>query len=56
MQIQAAITTQVMPQVLLMLGSVQLQLGGEKGADALKGLPGQVQDQLGNLLNAIGGK
>jgi len=56
MQIQTAITTQVMPQVLLMLGSVQMQLGGEKGADAIKGLPGQVQNQLGNLLNAIGGK
>lgn len=56
LQIQTAITTQVVPQVLLMLGSVQLQLGGEKGVDALKGLPGQVQGQLGNLLNAIGGK
>ncbi len=55
-QIQSAITTQVVPQVLLMLGSIQLQLGGEKGADVLKGLPGQVQGQLGNLLNAIGGK
>ena len=54
-EIQNVVTAQIAPQVLLMLGSVQMQLGGDKLEDA-GSIPARIPAQLGNLLDEIGKK